>query len=86
MGTSIDIHLKLAQVVIKVSKLINYLQYNYMKTFQGINECEDPSKNTCSKNADCVDLEVGYKCVCKKGYHDVKPEEPGRECVIGKNL
>ncbi|KAI6242873.1 Transmembrane cell adhesion receptor mua 3 [Aphelenchoides fujianensis] len=45
-----------------------------------LNECANPTLNTCSKFAECIDELVGYRCQCKQGYKDVDPSNPGREC------
>ncbi|XP_038062477.1 ALK tyrosine kinase receptor homolog scd-2-like [Patiria miniata] len=34
-----------------------------------INECDDESTNDCDANADCVDLDDGYDCICKDGFN-----------------
>ena len=33
--------------------------------FAGVNECQG-DKHGCSQN--CVDMKIGYKCGCKKGF------------------
>ena len=45
-----------------------------------MNECRNPSLNNCSRFADCTDLEEGYECRCKTGYHDANPSHPGTVC------
>ncbi|XP_038062540.1 proto-oncogene tyrosine-protein kinase receptor Ret-like [Patiria miniata] len=34
-----------------------------------MNECDDGSTNDCDANADCVDLDDGYDCICKDGFN-----------------
>ena len=34
------------------------------------NQCSN--ENTCKENAKCVNLCVGFKCVCVDGYHKEK--------------
>lgn len=34
------------------------------------NQCSN--ENTCKENAECVNLCVGFKCVCVDGYHKEK--------------
>ena len=47
-----------------------------------LNECADPSRNNCHVNADCTDLDVGYTCACKDGYHDAPGSvAPGTKCA-----
>lgn len=46
-----------------------------------INECENARLNTCSRDAECVDLAEGYSCQCKSGFADISVGgEPGRLC------
>jgi len=42
--------------------------------------------NNCSRFADCVDLENGYRCQCKQGYFDNDQRLPGRQCAFGQFL
>lgn len=42
--------------------------------FADINECESDTKR-CSRNAECVNIEGSYQCICKQGY-----EVRGAEC------
>ncbi|VBB35134.1 unnamed protein product, partial [Acanthocheilonema viteae] len=46
------------------------------------NECTNPHLNNCSRFADCIDREDGYECVCKAGYLDRNPAEPGTDCKL----
>ena len=33
-----------------------------------IDECKDPDSTGCSDNAECVDTEGSYNCVCVVGF------------------
>lgn len=37
------------------------------------NECADSRLNTCDENADCLDTNDGYSCLCYDGFIDVSP-------------
>ena len=60
-----------------------------------INECQNPSLNTCSEDAICIDTIDSYKCLCKASFVDLDElRNPGRQCQkihrnemceIGKN-
>ncbi|RCN51669.1 EGF-like domain protein [Ancylostoma caninum] len=53
-----------------------------------VNECARPSLNSCHKDANCIDKEVGYTCECKPGYADVSQDrvnKPGRICQKTSN-
>uniref|UniRef100_A0A914WTS8 EGF-like domain-containing protein n=1 Tax=Plectus sambesii TaxID=2011161 RepID=A0A914WTS8_9BILA len=46
-----------------------------------VNECANPSLNTCHKDALCIDTTESYKCVCKAGFIDMDElRNPGRNC------
>lgn len=45
-----------------------------------VNECLTPSLHNCSRFADCTDLDEGYLCRCREGYHDENPAKPGTVC------
>ncbi|KAI6183966.1 hypothetical protein M3Y97_00545400 [Aphelenchoides bicaudatus] len=49
------------------------------------NECLDQRLNTCDENADCLDTNDGYNCLCYPGYIDVSSSAnlpAGRVCTI----
>jgi hypothetical protein len=52
-----------------------------------VNECSNPSLNTCHKDALCIDTTESYKCVCKAGFVDMDElRNPGRNCQKGTTI
>ncbi|VDL87736.1 unnamed protein product, partial [Nippostrongylus brasiliensis] len=47
------------------------------------NECADPKLNDCDHNADCIDTDDGFTCLCKDGFFDenTDPTKTGRVCI-----
>jgi hypothetical protein len=46
------------------------------------NECANPFRNNCHRNADCTELEAGFICTCKDGYRDAPGSiAPGTVCA-----
>ncbi|GMT19358.1 hypothetical protein PFISCL1PPCAC_10655, partial [Pristionchus fissidentatus] len=49
---------------------------------QKLNSLCDSGKNTCSKNARCIERGASdYECVCLAGFLDMDSSRPGRHCV-----
>jgi Calcium-binding EGF domain/EB module len=45
-----------------------------------INECRERANHGCHQDAQCIDNDGGYDCICKDGFTDVNPSLPGRNC------
>uniref|UniRef100_A0A915K0L1 Uncharacterized protein n=1 Tax=Romanomermis culicivorax TaxID=13658 RepID=A0A915K0L1_ROMCU len=55
---------------------------------RNVDECELNTAD-CSVNADCIDLDDGFRCQCRQGFIDESPSKitlPGRVCVASKIL
>ena len=47
-----------------------------------VDECSSSDKNDCSLNAECINEEGSFSCICLENFSDLSPAElgPGRVC------
>jgi hypothetical protein len=45
-----------------------------------INECDPKFDNGCDNNAECIDTDGSYECLCLDGFRDAPSALPGRQC------
>jgi len=55
--------------------------------FLDVDECMEGTHD-CSVNADCVDMDGYFTCLCREGYIDESPDVgiPGRGCSEEGNI
>ena len=53
---------------VRVSSYVNTLKHDFFFLSADIDECNTPSGNNCSLNADCVNKPGSFECKCRPGY------------------
>jgi Calcium-binding EGF domain len=61
--------------------LLSIWLYSRKGSCININECEKGYPNGCNRNADCIDMEGAYQCICKDGFTDADLDITGRNCT-----
>ncbi|CAI5644425.1 unnamed protein product [Oreochromis niloticus] len=72
--------LSLYNVTSKLHRLLEHIEEVSSITVQDVDECAHSALRQCSLWADCNNTVGSYECVCRQGYIDVDPSNPGAHC------
>ena len=45
-----------------------FISMYYHSLYSDVDECKNVTLNNCNENADCLDTEGSFTCICREGY------------------
>ncbi|KAG7516197.1 uromodulin-like 1 [Solea senegalensis] len=73
--------LSLSDVSSKLHLLLKHIPEVSTVTVEDVDECVESAFPQCSPQADCNNTVGSYQCICRQGYSDVDPSNPGAYCT-----
>ncbi|XP_058484112.1 uromodulin-like 1 isoform X2 [Solea solea] len=73
--------LSLSDVSSKLHLLLKHIPEVSSVTVEDVDECVESTFPQCSPQADCNNTVGSYQCICRQGYSDVDPSNPGAYCT-----
>ncbi|XP_047462251.1 uromodulin-like 1 [Mugil cephalus] len=73
--------LSLHNVTSRLSLLLTHIDEVTSVTVEDLDECAHSALHQCSPLAHCVNTVGSYHCVCRGGYTDADPGNPGANCT-----